>query len=244
MNETIFVGRIGQVALRLDVSLILLAIIWIALDVLNKDLSQALIGTVFLVLIFSSILLHEIGHALAAHAFGIRTHAVILHAFGGSAHLGDQPPTRFSDIAISFAGPAVNLGLGGTLYLVSIAATNGNFPLDAPGVEGLVPRLSVANLGLGLFNLLPAYPLDGGKITRALLSLRLSWDRSRLIVARSGQALSIFIGLFGLAVSPLSLLFAIVLFLPARNEARNAKERLPSADRTRCTRKPSAIGPR
>jgi Zn-dependent protease len=179
---------------------------------------------VFFLQIFVSILLHELGHVFAARTFGIRTRDVTLNFFGGVARLERGPKTLFAQGVIAFAGPATNLAL---------AALCGGLPSilpdDAPNVHAMAYSLAIANLFLAAFNLLPGHPFDGGTLARSLLSTKLSRAKARLIVGRSGQVISIALGLLGLALSPLSIPIAAFLFLAARNDVRAAKKALDRA---------------
>lgn len=149
---------------------------------------------------FASILAHEFGHALVARRFGIRTESIALHVFGGVARLTSEPRRPIHELWIAAAGPAVSLGLAGAFFLVAAA-----IPVETtrPFIVAYLAasQLAWANLLLGVFNLVPGFPLDGGRILRAILwHRRRSWSEGTRIAARAGAVIgAIMIGL-GLAL--------------------------------------------
>jgi Zn-dependent protease len=139
--------------LRLHPSFLVLAALFIGWELVTAGLSAALTASVFGVALFGSVALHELGHALMAMHFGIRTRSITLYPFGGIAALEREPLGR-AELWIALAGPLVNFGLGGLgLALMGIVPGAGVF--------------AALNVGMGLFNLLPAFPMDGGRVIRA-----------------------------------------------------------------------------
>ena len=138
------------------------------------------------ILLFFCIYLHEMGHAFGGWLFGIRTLDVTLTFFGGYARLAGVPRGSFQQIVVSFAGPAANLLIAGVLYWYAANTFNESY---------LVRSLAYANLFLGLFNLLPGFPLDGGKIAAAILSNFMPMSRARVATGYIGVVIG-----FGLVV--------------------------------------------
>ncbi len=138
----------------------------------------------FAVLLYVSVLLHEFGHALTARAFGLPVRGITLHFLGGYTEIERESPTPGRDIVVSAAGPALSLVLGGLGLL-------GTQVVDDDVLRFLVWELALANLVVGVFNLLPALPLDGGHMLRATV-WRLSGDENRgtVVAARAGQVLA------------------------------------------------------
>ena len=223
MSSTIRLGTIDGIPVRLHISFILLAVIWVALDLFNQSFEAAISSSILVVLIFGSVFLHELGHAWAARAFKIKTLDIVLSFFGGMARLERSPRTPLAEGAIAFAGPAVNIALAAVCYSVEWLFFGDDLSAPTLSVTRLVHNLAIANLALAIFNLLPGYPLDGGLIARSLLSLKLARRKARLIVARSGQVFAVILGFFGLAVSPMSLPIAVFLFSSARDEINAAR---------------------
>jgi stage IV sporulation protein FB len=185
--------------------------------------------TEFILLLFLCVLLHEFGHILMARHFGIRTPDVILLPIGGVARLERLPEEPRQEFLIALAGPAVTLAiaLGLSLWL----GTTGQplvWPweggdLEAATLQGL---LFSTNVALLLFNLLPAYPMDGGRVLRSLLSARLGLVRATRIAANIGQVLAMVIGVYGLIRGqPMLTLIGIFVFFGAAQEAAMVETR-------------------
>ncbi len=139
----------------------------------------------FAVLLYLSVLLHEISHALTARAFGLPVRAITIHFLGGHTEIERESPTPGRDVLVSGAGPLVSIVLGVLAYVAAI-------PVEAGVTEFLLLELAVANVVVGLFNLLPALPLDGGHMLRALV-WKITGDEARgtLVAARAGQVLAV-----------------------------------------------------
>lgn len=121
-------------------------------------------GLVAALLLFVSVLLHELSHSFVAVAHGMSVRGITLHVFGGVSELGEEPPTARAEFLIAVVGPLTSLGLAGVLWAVGRA---GFVPVGSP--EAIVDYLVVFNLAIGLFNLIPGFPLDGGRLLRAAL---------------------------------------------------------------------------
>ena len=177
----ISIGRLFGVNVRIDVTLFLFAAFFVLDGLEYGGLSGVLRELTFVVLLFLSVFLHEFGHAAGAALFRIRTMDVTLTFFGGYARLATLPRDSLQEAVIAFAGPAMNLLIAGLLY-IWLAYPEMMFASD----RGLIARLMFANLILGIFNLLPGYPLDGGNVTRAILSKFMPRNRARVIVGFLG----------------------------------------------------------
>jgi Zn-dependent protease len=164
------------------------------------------------------VLLHELGHALAARRFGIRTPDITLLPIGGLARLERIPERPSEEVWVALAGPVVSAGLALVFGFLSDFRLSS---LDAPfqGWEGLLSNLFTVNVGLLTFNLLPAFPLDGGRVFRALLALRLNYGSATRVAAISGQILAVGLGAIGLLTpAPMLVFIAAFLFLGAGSE--------------------------
>lgn len=152
-----------------------------------------LLGLFAVLGIFASIVLHELGHSLVARRFGIEMRGITLHMFGGAAELEDEPTSATAELVVAAAGPATSLALAGVLRLAAFGAA-GLSTAELP-IEMLLRYLAGLNLVLAIFNLLPAFPLDGGRILRAILWMRDGdHDRATRLATRVGAGLG-----FGLA---------------------------------------------
>jgi Zn-dependent protease len=206
----------------------LFLIAWIGLTewIATRSLGGMLIGILFTLLIFVSVVLHEFGHALAARRYGIRTNDITLYPIGGVARLERMPEEPRQELWIALAGPAVNLMIAAFLY-IGLGLANALLPLGALSLAGssLAERLAVTNLTLLAFNLLPAFPLDGGRVLRALLALRMDYLRATQLAARIGQGLAIVLGLAGFFVNPFLVMIAFFIWIAAAQEAAMVRQR-------------------
>jgi len=200
--------------------LLLLAFIGLSQGLIGRSLDAALGGVLFFTGLFVCVLLHEFGHALAARRYGIGTRDITLLPIGGVARLERMPEKPSQEFVVALAGPAVNviialglfigLKLGGWWQpLSSLSTTGGN----------IFERLFVANVFLVVFNLLPAFPMDGGRVLRALLAMKLNHARATRIAARIGQGMAVVFGFAGLFGNPMLLLIALFVWVGAAQEA-------------------------
>jgi Zn-dependent protease len=190
-------------------------------------------GVLLMLLLFACVTLHEFGHALAARRFGIPVREVVLLPIGGVALLGRNPRNAVQELVIAAAGPAVNVAIAALLIPV-LALLNEPMTLTPalfrPAAEtelslgGALRWLLSANVGLVLFNLVPAFPLDGGRILRGALGLATDWATATRWATRTGQALAVVMGAYGLLAGHLMLaLVALLVYFSAA--ATHADER-------------------
>lgn len=178
------------------------------------------VGVLFVIALFSCVVLHELGHALTALRYNVRTRDIVLYPIGGVASLESLPKPR-QELWIALAGPAVNVVIAGLLYLFLQATGQPvTFQMEGPR-PNFVANLLWANVILAAFNMLPAFPMDGGRVLRSLLSYVTSEDQATMIAARIGQFISVLLVLFGLfAGGGLILVFiGVFVFLGAGQEA-------------------------
>ncbi len=213
-------GRFAGIDVYVHVSFLLL-LAWIAwLDwTRTGSLAGVISGLVLILLLFLCVVLHEYGHALTARRFGIGTRSITLLPIGGLALLDSMPKDPRQEIVVALAGPAVNLVIAAALWLlIAVAGRPGSLvSLDLGG--GLLPTLLAANLMLAIFNLLPAFPMDGGRVLRAALALRMDRVRATRLAARVGQVLAIGLGILGLMGNPFLVLIAVFVWIGAASEA-------------------------
>ena len=232
MKWSLKLGRFLGIDVHLHVTfLLLLVFIGAAHWVTGGGPQAALAGLLFISLLFLCVLLHEYGHALMARRFGIGTREITLLPIGGVAALERLPDRPLQELWVALAGPAVNVAIAGALGLW-LALSGSWEPLAALGTTDgpLLERLFVANLFLVGFNLLPAFPMDGGRVLRALLALRLPFVRATRIAARVGQGMAVLFGLVGLFGNPMLLLVAVFVWLGAAQEGNAAELKSSFAD--------------
>ena len=223
MRWSITIGSFGGTAVKIHITFILF-LAWIAFSAWTRGgPAAALDSTVFIVLLFACVVLHEFGHIAAARRYGIGTPEVTLLPIGGVASLQRLPSDPAQELVVALAGPAVNLVIG----LVLIAVVGSVRPdeltqIDNPNLS-LIGRLAIANIFLAVFNLIPAFPMDGGRVLHALVAMRVGGPRATEIAARIGQALAFGLGFLGLFGNPLLVFIAIFVYIAAA--ARSADER-------------------
>jgi len=181
----------------------------------------------FLLLLFGIVVLHELGHALAARRYGIRTRDITLLPFGGIARLERIPEEPGKELVIALAGPAVNVALAVGLFGVLLLAS-GVDALATPSLfDGeLLARLFWANVWLAGFNMIPAFPMDGGRVLRALLAFGGDYLQATRVAAGIGQGIALLFGLAGLLLpSPLLIFVALFVWIGAAQEGGAAAVR-------------------
>lgn len=209
-------ARLGQVAgidIRLHASFALICL-WIAWLSWRRTGSVAgvLNGLALVLLLFLCVLLHEYGHALTARRFGIGTRHITLLPIGGVALLERIPDRPLQEVAIALAGPAVNIAIAAMLWLIT--------PSTGGMLAGILQTLLGANLVLAAFNLLPAFPMDGGRVLRALLALRFGRVRATRLAALVGRAMAVGFAVLGLRGNPVLILIAGFVWYAAGAESR------------------------
>jgi Zn-dependent protease/CBS domain-containing protein len=200
-------------------------------------LPGAVFGVIAMALLFACVVFHELGHSLSARYYGIGTREIILWPLGGLALLERQPKTAVQELVVALAGPAVNVVLAIALTILGLvtgvlqstfaaigegvtaggdAAAQAVF---APGFGTLVVWLIGANLALFLFNLIPALPMDGGRVLRAILQMSIGAERATKVSARVGQGIAFGMGAVGLFTGHLMLaLIGLFVFFAAAQE--------------------------
>jgi stage IV sporulation protein FB len=225
MSWTIPIGTVKGTVIRLHVTF-LLFLLWIGIAHYTEGGPEAALeGVLFIALLFLCVLLHEFGHILAARRYGVQTPDIVLLPIGGVARLERIPEEPAQELVVALAGPAVNLVIAALLFLALGGLPDDSFELQNPGV-GLLARLASANLFLVLFNLLPAFPMDGGRVLRAFLAHRLGYARGTQVAASIGQGLAFAFGLLGLiGGNPMLVFIALFVYLAASSEAHAAQMR-------------------
>jgi len=207
-------GRLFGIDTRVHASFLLL-LLWAGWSSYTSagTLLAALLGVAFMVAVFASVVAHELGHALTARGFGIATRQILLLPIGGVAQIEQKHMRPRVELLVALAGPIVSFLLAGILF--TFAAVSGDL-----GADGFLGSLAWTNLGLAVFNMLPAFPMDGGRVLRAALSSRIGHLRATRIAATIGKvsafgfaALGLFTGHF------MMMLLAAFLFFAARSES-------------------------
>jgi len=225
------IGRVAGIKISVHVTFLLI-LLWIVVEEYSFGVRAMAGSALYMVALFTIVVMHELGHALTARRFGIVTRDIILLPIGGVARLERMPRNPRQELLVAVAGPAVNVALA--LALLGIVRLTGPLPaaslydFDALlSVRGFLYQLVFVNVVLALFNMLPAFPMDGGRVLRALLAMRMSsYARATGIAARIGRVLALALaaaGLYGLR-NPFWVLIALFVWMAAGTEAAAVRE--------------------
>lgn len=219
------IGRVFGIDVHFHGTFFLL-IAWLAGSHLaaGGGVAEAVNGAIFLAALVGIVVLHELGHALTARRFGIRTRDITLLPIGGVARLERMPDDPRQEMLVALAGPAVNLGLAAVVYAILLATSGTSVLSDAAFERGpLVARLFWVNVSLGLFNLVPAFPMDGGRVLRALLALRRDYVDATRVAASVGQGLALSFAMLGLFTNPFLVFVALFVWIGAAAESESVQ---------------------
>jgi Zn-dependent protease/CBS domain-containing protein len=224
MRWSLKLGSLGGTEIRIHVTF-LLFLIWLAAIFYRQGGADAAWqGTTFIVLLFLCVLLHEFGHVYAARRYGVQTRDVTLWPFGGIASLERMPDKPYQELIVALAGPAVNVVIAAVLliYLGATLDPENLTQFDNPAVS-MLAKVAGANIVLVLFNMIPAFPMDGGRVLRALLAMRRGNARATEVAASIGQGFAVLFGVLGIFYNPMLIIIAVFIFLAASGEAAHAQ---------------------
>ncbi len=197
-------------------------LLWIAFSKMNSDHSAEAVfqELVFILCVFFCVLLHELGHALTAARYHIVTRDITLLPIGGVARLERMPEEPAQELKVAIAGPLVNVAI--VLVLGIFIFFGKGFPLAVDlhdlSANGLLLNLVMVNLSLIIFNMIPAFPMDGGRVLRALLAMKWPREKATRMAASLGQFIAVLFVLAGLFYNPFLILIGVFVFLGAQAE--------------------------
>jgi len=229
MPWSLNIGTIAGTAVRVHVTF-LLFLGWIFVASYGSGGPEAAWSALlFMVLLFAGVPAHDFGHMFTARAFDVATPDVTLLPVGGVARLERIPEEPHQEFLIAIAGPLVNVAIAFGLVALAGARLNASDLADMDSMKvALVDRLAAVNIFLALFNMIPAFPMDGGRVLRALLASRLGFVRATEIAAFIGQGCAFALGFFGLLYNPLLIFIAIFVYLATSAEAHSVALRAMS----------------
>lgn len=226
MKGNLNLGSVSGIRINIHWTFFFL-IVWIVFEEIKQGgtTESILFNIAFVLAVFVCVVLHELGHALTAKRFGINTKKITLLPIGGVASLERIPEKPKDELLITIAGPLVNVVIGVILYFVipvrSITAQNLTEALESLDnftLQNFLLYLFVVNVGLVLFNIIPAFPMDGGRIFRALLAMKINRVKATQIASRVGQFIAVIFLLLGLLFNPFLIFIALFVFLGAYGE--------------------------
>lgn len=186
----------------------------------SRTIEGTLAGIAFVLVLFGCVLLHEFGHALTARRYGIKTRDITLLPIGGVARLERMPDDPKQELWVALAGPAVNLVIAAVLFLWLLLTVHTADLDDLSMLSGsVIIRLMTINIVLAVFNMIPAFPMDGGRVLRALLATRLPYTRATQMAASLGQSLALAFAFIGLFYEPWLIFIAFFVWIGAAQES-------------------------
>jgi Zn-dependent protease/predicted transcriptional regulator len=225
------VGKLFGIDLKIHVTFLLI-LGWVGLMHWRAEGTREAVvrGVAFILMLFACVVLHELGHALMARRFGVATRDIILLPIGGVARLERMPEKPSQELLVALAGPLVNvviaLGLFGVLAALDLWVPVRQLADDPQITRGpLFEQVAFVNVSLAVFNLIPAFPMDGGRVLRALLATRLPYVRATQIAAAVGQLLAFGLGFLGLFTNPFLVFIALFVWIGAAQEASQVEMR-------------------
>jgi len=219
MTWSFSLGRLFGSELKIHVTFFLL-LAWVGFAAYSAAGMDAAIGNVvFVIALFICVVAHEYGHALMARRYGIKTPDITLWPIGGLARLERMPENPVHEVLVALAGPAVNIVIWAVLTLLGARIDIEALASIDMTRQGFMGQLAAVNLILALFNLIPAFPMDGGRVFRALLSIKMGRVRATRVAAFAGQMFAVILGFAGLSSgNAILVLIAVFVFVAAAGE--------------------------
>lgn len=232
MKWSLNIGSFRGIPVRIHATFLLI-LAWVAVSYLRQGhgVGAAATGVLFVLAIFLCVVLHEFGHALVARRYGIRTRDITLLPIGGVARIERMPEDPRQELWLAAAGPSVNLAIAAVLFAL-LATTAALVPMSKLTVTTgpFLQRLMAVNLFLAAFNLLPAFPMDGGRVVRALLAMRMDYSRATHVAATLGQGMALLFGFLGFLFNPFLIFIALFVWIGAAQESSVANLRTLFSD--------------
>ncbi len=224
MRSSLRLGRIFGIPISVHLTFLLFIVFLGMVYAFHGGPKAALAGVSFILALFVSVTIHELGHSLVARRFGVKVNGIILLPIGGVSQMDDMPEQPGREFLIAVAGPATSVVLGLVLGIASLLLYGPAATFKTTVTAGLfLPNLARVNLLLAIFNLLPGFPMDGGRIFRAALAHAMPFDRATAIAASVGRVFAIGLGMVGLFFNIWLTFIAVFIYFGASSEANRVK---------------------
>ncbi len=219
MFQTVYLGKLLGIKVYIHWTFWFLAF-YVGLSNIAHGIGPAASAIGFVFAVFGCVFLHEMGHALAGKYFRIPTLDITLYPIGGVARMADFTRSPVAELIVAIAGPMVNLAIATILFVgLSIRASFDQLSMEGVGELAPMEQLLIANLVLAVFNMLPAFPMDGGRVLRSLLAMLMPYSQATRYAARVGQVMAALMFFVGFYLLSLPLIFiAVMVFLVCSGE--------------------------
>lgn len=218
MRWSLKVAQVAGIGIFVHLTFLIVPIVVAYFAYQRQGVAEAISAIIFTLALFGCVVLHELGHSLTAMRFGIKTRDIILLPIGGVARLEKMPENPMQELVVALAGPAVNVVIAAVLFALLLAGGGGFWDLD-PERWPFLQQLMLVNVVLVIFNMIPAFPMDGGRVLRACLAMLMDYAAATRIAAMLGQTIAIGFGLFGLFSNPFLVLIAVFVWFGAAQES-------------------------
>jgi Zn-dependent protease/predicted transcriptional regulator len=182
---------------------------------------KILLGTFLAILLFICVVLHEVGHSYVTQRYGYKIHGITLFVFGGISQAEEIPRNPKMEFMIAVTGPAISIFLGAIFYVIYLLTNTFSATIVTQGVSITVGTLAFYNVLLGLFNLIPAFPIDGGRVLRSILATRMEYRKATKIASNVGKGFAVLMAIIGIFFNIWLVLIAIFVFLGASEEDKS-----------------------
>jgi Zn-dependent protease/predicted transcriptional regulator len=225
MKWSLKIGEYKGIPVKIHATFLLI-IIWVAASywMQGHDVNTTIQGIIFVLALFACVVLHEFGHALMAQKYHIKTRDITLLPIGGVARLERMPDDPKQELWVALAGPAVNVVIAAIIYF-GMMLTNAFEPISSLKMTSgsFWGRLMMVNIFLVAFNILPAFPMDGGRVLRSILAMRMDYTRATQIAANIGQGMALLFGFWGFFSNPFLIFIALFVWIGAAQESQMAQ---------------------
>jgi len=219
MNWSFNIGKIFGIRFRIHVTFLLLVLFIFASVANQHGFQRGLLATLFICAVFACVLIHEIGHSLIARRFGKEVKNITLLPIGGVATMEEMPEKPAQEIVMSLVGPLINLAIAGILYVIVGRWSGISVPTIQPdSSRSFLAGLIGINIMLAIFNLIPAFPMDGGRVLRGILAMTMDYVRATSLAVAIGQILAMLFIFYGVFFNWWIAIIGLFLYIGAGGE--------------------------